>query len=603
MFDSRDVVDEVRQRINILEVISEYVSLKRSGRSFKGLCPFHAEKTPSFTVSDEFQSWHCFGCGEHGDVFSFLMKIENLTFPEALERLATRVGIDINATKGLPASKKERLRRINSAAAEYFSAMLKKSQMAQRYLQSRGIAHETILQFGIGFASSEWDGLLRYFQGNRVNTKDAIDAGLIIKSDKNRRLYDRFRNRIIFPIYDIQSKVAGFGGRSIGDEMPKYMNSPETELFNKSNMLYGLNFARKKIAEEGFVIIVEGYMDVITAHQAGFTNCVATMGTALTPNHISLLSRYTNKVVLAFDSDSAGMKAALRSAAMFSKSECDVRLARLPKGDDPDSLIRSGRSADFIKVIETALPLIDFKLSSLKEKYNTSTTEGRAALLKEAAHIIADVELFVDRERYIKEIIKYHPNPDIGSTVAQNQVRADIESIIARRNKKVLNVSASPNTIKSAVPSALDKAENMILKALITGCGNPKVITDALTPDYFSRDVSRSAAKLIFDRYTDNRSLIFLDLLEDADKQTAQFLSELVMKDDGPPLTERALQDCVETIKKSRSRLKTSEILAPYINEGSIEINEDYKEQALQKLRTILKESGKLPNTGGSKGV
>lgn len=601
MADSRrNSIEEIRQKLNILDVVSEYVTVKRAGKNLKGLCPFHSEKTPSFTVNEDYQSWHCFGCGEHGDVFSFVMKIENLTFAEALERLAKRAGVELKPAGGFQINRRELLAKVNSVSAAYYSSILKKSLYAQQYLQSRGVTQDTITLFGIGYSLPDWDTLCKHLESKRISLKDAAEVGLVVLNNRNNTMYDRFRNRIVFPIHDIQSRVIGFGGRAVGDDIPKYLNSPETPLFNKSRMLYGLNFARKSITELGYVIVVEGYMDVVTAHQAGFVNSVATMGTALTTDHIKLLSRYTNKVVLSYDSDSAGMKAALKSATMFIEADIDVRIVRLPKGADPDSMIREGRTAEYSSIVSNALPLIDYKLALLTEKYDANIPSGRTAILKEAARIIADVDLFVERERYIKDLITYHPNLDIGNTKAQNQIRADVESIIKRKNRPAA-VNIKQKAV-SSVPSAVIIAENMILKALLKGHDKSELVIESLTPDHFKRDASRNAAKLIFEKYTKALPIIPASLIDEADDAAGKYISELIMSDNEPPVTDKALQDCIKRILKSKKSYKTSDILAPYIKQGNIKTDNN-KEQTMQELETYLRESGKLPNTKGSKGV
>ncbi|MHB1456939.1 MAG: DNA primase [Armatimonadota bacterium] len=589
MFDSRSAIDEIRSRLNILDVVSEYVSIKRAGKNLKGLCPFHSEKTPSFTVSEDYQSWHCFGCGEHGDVFSFVMKIENLTFAEVLERLAKRTGVDLQPVKGLPVSRKESLAKINSLSAAFYSAALKNSQLASKYLEARGIAQETANLFGLGFAPPDWDALLQHLTKSRVSITDAMEAGLLVKNDKTGNTYDKFRNRIIYPIHDVQERVIGFGGRAVNDEMPKYMNSPETPLFNKSKTLYGLNFARKKISETGFVIIVEGYMDVITAHQAGFTNCVATLGTALTSDHISILSRYTKKVVLAYDADSAGMKAALKGAAMFAEAESDVRIIRLPKGDDPDSIIRSGRSAEFDAAVKNALPITEYKLESLKDKYDSSTPAGSSALLKEAAKIIADVDSFTERERYIKDLVRYHPNIGIGNTNAQNQIRADIEAVARRKQNTAVKSAAGKAVISTS--SAIEKAENVVLRIVAINGEGAQLVLEALEPDDFSREISKSTAEVIFTRCKENRNISVPDLIIGMDEQTSRFLSGLVVRDDGPPVSERVLQDCIDKIKKAKMKLRTTEVGAPFMKDGIIDAKE--REQFLQKMEEIRKKANR----------
>jgi DNA primase len=399
--DSRFAIEEIRNRVSVLEVISGYVTLQRSGKNYKGLCPFHAEKTPSFNVSEEFHTWHCFGCGEHGDVFSFLMKIENLTFPEVLERLAQKAGVQLESFRPRETSRRELLARINSLAAGYYSELLRRTPVALEYLRGRGLADQTIEQFRLGYAPAVWDGLLKYLGKKSISPGDAAQAGLVLRNDAGD-YYDRFRHRIIFPILDIQERIIAFGGRTLAEDQVKYLNSPETPLFSKNRSLYALNLARKSISDAGSAVVVEGYTDAIAAHQSGFTNTVATLGTALTLEHIRVLSRYTKKVVLAYDSDSAGMAAALRGASMFIEAESDVRIARLPGGDDPDSLLRKGKVAEFDAAISGALPITYYNLALLREKHDLSTPAGRTSFLKEAVRILAEAPTFIEREQYIK---------------------------------------------------------------------------------------------------------------------------------------------------------------------------------------------------------
>ena len=589
---SRDAKEEIRQRVGILDVVSEYVAVKRSGKSYKGLCPFHAEKTPSFTVSEEFQTWHCFGCGEHGDVFSFLMKIENLTFAEALERLAKRAGVELERFRDRQTSRRELLGKLNALAAAYYTGLLKRTPIAIEYLHNRGLAAQTIEQFRLGYAAPAWDGLARYLTGKGVDLNAAEQAGLVIRGE--RGLYDRFRHRIIFPILDIQERVVGFGGRALGDEQPKYLNSPETPLFSKTRSLYGLNLARKAISEKGFALIVEGYMDVITAHQAGFTNCVATLGTALTLEHIKVLSRYTQRIALAYDADSAGMAAALRGAALFDEAECDARIVRLPGGDDPDSLLCKGRVSEFAAAVAEALPIVDYKLAVLRERHDLTDPAGRAALLKEAARVLAEVTSFVERERYIKELIGYHPNWDIGPTRAQNQIRADVEAQIRRRQSAAARKRSPEAAPRPA--AALERAEKSVLRAFIRKEEGAEGVLNTLTPEDFSSEISRAAAKAVFEMFEQKGGIYLPDLLEIADEDVGAFLSRLAMSEEGPPINEKALQDCVALIKNSGSKkLRTSDVLAPYIKQGIIDAGDRPHEQTVEELKAFLKKSGKLP--------
>ncbi|MFA6665434.1 MAG: DNA primase [Armatimonadota bacterium] len=591
MAGNRDSIEEIRSRISVLEIVSEYVTIKRAGKTFKGLCPFHPEKTPSFTVSEVFGTWHCFGCGEHGDIFTFLMKAENLTFPEALERLAKRAGVELPEFGGREKSRREILFGINSLAAGYYFTLLAKADLAADYLKRRGLADETIKKFRLGYASPAWDGLFSYLSKKGVNADDAAEAGLIIKSERGS-YYDRFRNRIIFPILDIQDRIIGFGGRAIGDDQPKYLNSPETPLFNKTRSLYGLNFGRKAIADGACAIVVEGYMDVIAAHQAGFTNCVATLGTALTPKHINILERYTKRVVLAYDADSAGIKAALRGAAMFEESECDVRILRLPKGEDPDSLIRHGRGAEFDAAVKGALPIAGYKIEVLKDRFDLSAPAGREAMLKNTAKVLAEVPSFAERERYIKEVAVWHPNFGTGTTLAEDHIRADVE---AQRRRKEGSPHAQSQALR--VPkafTAVEKAERLLLRAIITGEAGAEHALKELSPQDFTGEASKCAAEVIYEMFTEKRGIYLPELLEKTG-DTGRFLSELVMKDDAPPINEKVLQDCVALIKNSRlKRRRGSDVLAPYIRDGIIDPGDWPKGEAPEEYEEYLRQSGKL---------
>ena len=598
MADSRDAKEEIRHRISVIDVVSEYVALKRSGKSHKGLCPFHTEKTPSFTVSEEFQSWHCFGCGEHGDVFSFLMKIENLTFSEALERLAKRAGIELERTQSHQTGQKERLSKLNSLAAAYYTGLLKQTPVAMEYLRSRGLADQTIEEFKLGYAAPAWDGLLRFLTNKNVSLSDAAQAGLIIRREGGEGYYDRFRHRIVFPILDIQERVIAFGGRAMGDEQPKYLNSPETPLFRKTWSLYGLNLARKVISDKSCAVVVEGYMDVITAHQAGFSNTVATLGTALTIEHISVLSRYTNKVVLAYDADSAGMTAALRGAAMFSDTECDVKIARLPSGDDPDSLLRKGRISEFEAAVAEALPIVDYKLTVLREQHELSDPVARAAMLKEAVRILAEVPTNAERERHIKGLTRWHPNYESGTTRAEDHIRADVERLIQRRSASGGGKSAGESIQKPN--TALGKAEISVLRALIRGEEGAVTIIDSLTPEDFTSEISHASAQHVFEMFKEKQGIYLPDLLEITDENVGRFLSGIAVSDEGPPISGQALQDCINLIKNSKQkRLRTSDVLAPYIKQGIIDASDAPREGTIEELEAFLRKSGKLPGGDG----
>ncbi len=346
--DRETAREEIRERTDIVSLVSEYVTLKKVGRNFVGLCPFHADNNPSFSVNPEKRIWYCFGCHEGGDVFSFIQKIEGLSFPEAAERLARRAGIpwERGPHDRRHASEREQLYRVNEIASKYFQEQLLGSpagKPARNYLAQRGVQEKAIERFQIGFARESWDGLLNFLRKKGIREEVAAKAGLV-RPRSGGGFYDTFRNRVIFPIIDVTGRVVGFGGRALGDEPAKYINSPETPIFRKSRTLYGINLGGRKAAQAGYSVVVEGYTDVITLHMAGIENVVATLGTAFTQDHVRLLNRYAGTMVLCFDGDSAGVMATLRNASAFERAEADVRVVALPAGTDPDDFVRPMRT-------------------------------------------------------------------------------------------------------------------------------------------------------------------------------------------------------------------------------------------------------------------
>ncbi len=370
----------IKDRIDIVSVISRYLTLTRAGASYKGHCPFHKDDTPSFIVSPEKGLWHCFGCGEGGDVFAFLMKIEKLSFPEAAERLATEVGLSLNRRED---GEREKLRAINSEIAAYFSANLADSAAGRRgreYLISRGYEEETWEQFGLGYALPGWEHLKKRF-AKRYGEKLLLDLGLLVAGKDSP--YDRFRDRVIFPIYDLAGQPIAFGGRAFEGE-PKYLNSPKTALFDKGRHLYGLSWAREALREQHTAILVEGYTDVLSLHRAGVTHAVGSMGTALTQRQADLLARFAEEVVIVYDRDAAGGAASLRGMQILRNSGLSVRIATLPEGDDPDSLVRRDGAQRFLEIVDQAIPFHLSYLASLKERHDLTTVAGKEKALTEA---------------------------------------------------------------------------------------------------------------------------------------------------------------------------------------------------------------------------
>ncbi len=426
------LVEEIKARLDIVDVIGAYVPLKRSGKNYKALCPFHEEKTPSFIVFPETQTWHCFGaCNTGGDVFTFIMKREGVDFPTALRMLAERAGLsleDERGTEDATARLRQRLYEMHAAAAAYYQDILHRhpqGEAARAYLRERGLNAATIAAFQLGYALPERQALLTYLRGLGFQDDELVEGGLVIRREDGR-MYDRFRGRVIIPIHDAQGRVVAFAGRVLGKGEPKYLNSPQTPIFDKGRLLYGYPQAVSAIRQRGEAIIVEGYMDVLSAHQAGFRNVVASMGTALTSTQMRLLARHARRIVLALDADAAGLKAALRGVEVARESlsgevepmvtptgavrftatlDVDLRLLRLPSGLDPDDLIRQDPKA-WQRLVDEALPVLDFYLQYLQETLDLNTARGKAEAVRQMAPLLLEVANATERDHYIQRLAR-----------------------------------------------------------------------------------------------------------------------------------------------------------------------------------------------------
>lgn len=401
---SEDVIQKIKDASDIVDIISESVKLKRAGRNYLGLCPFHQEKTPSFSVSVDKQIYKCFGCGEAGNVITFVMKLKKLTFPEALKILADRANIDLDENGNRNGNRKntyEKLYKLNIEAARYFYNCLNKNKIAKSYMLNRGITEKTMNKFGIGYSVDSWNDMLIFLKKKGFTELDMLSDGLIIKSKKGN-YYDRFRNRIIFPVFDFRGKVIGFGGRVLDDSKPKYLNSPETHLFKKGINLYGLNFAIKNNTSRMF-IIVEGYMDCISLHQYGITNAVASLGTALTINQAKLMARYVDKVIISYDADAAGQIATVRGLDILKSVGLEVRVLVVPQGKDPDEFIRNNGKDAFLELVDKALPLIEYRIQNIKSNMNFNDSEDTIKYVEKALKILSQLDP-IEREIYVKSI-------------------------------------------------------------------------------------------------------------------------------------------------------------------------------------------------------
>lgn len=459
---SEEILEKIKSQNDIVDVISERVRLRKSGRNFTGLCPFHNEKTPSFSVSQEKQIYKCFGCGEAGNVISFVMKEKNLPFIEAVKYLANRANIPLemnNGEKSQSSKKKDLLYRINVEAAKFFFSNLMNNQNAKEYFLNRGIKEETIKKFGLGFANDSWNSLMFYLRKKGINDTLLEEAGLISVNKEKGRKYDRFRNRVMFPVFDYQGKVIGFGGRVLDDSKPKYLNSPETLVFQKGTNLYGLNFALKHNMSERYFVIVEGYMDLISLHQYGITNVVASLGTALTINQARLLKRYADKVIISYDADMAGQMATLRGLEILRTAGFDVRVLNIPQGKDPDEYVRSNGKEAFLKLINSAEPLIDYRMKKAEEGIDFKNSQSLILYAKRIMEIISDLDP-VEKDVYIKKASE--------NTGIKEQTLYDIlKSKMKDNRENNFRNNKEEDRSKLYVEPGFLKAERAILKIML----------------------------------------------------------------------------------------------------------------------------------------
>jgi len=508
-------ISEIKNTADIVDIVSEVVILKKTGKNYVGLCPFHSEKTPSFTVSPQKQIFHCFGCATGGNVFSFLMKQGGLSFPDVARMLARRYGIDIPTQKMTPEqqkriSERESLFNVNRLAIDYFRRQLLESaagKNAMAYLKQRGMTKETIDSFNLGYALGGWDNLKNFFAQKKIALALVEKSGLIVPRKNKDGYYDRFRNRIIFPIYDAGTQVIGFGGRVMDDSHPKYMNSPETPLYNKRRSLYGLHLAKRHCREHDTVYIVEGYFDLLVLHQHGIKNAVATLGTALTPQHVRLLKGYAARVILVYDSDDAGIKAALRSIETFMKEEVDARIIVLPEGYDPDSFILEFGYESFMEAVSKAKGIMSFLTESAVKKHGLSI-EGKIRIVQDLKGPFSAVSDNVARSLYIKELAEH-----IG--VDEAAVREKIQATSTRKRFEVGGLREKKRLKK------WDRLEQQIIKMMLQFPEILPEINERNILDLFNDDVLKSIGQLVLTHRHDSQSRVsdIISLIDDDEQR------------------------------------------------------------------------------------
>ena len=493
---SDDLVEEIRMKNDIVDVISGYVKLTRRGSSYFGLCPFHNEKSPSFSVSPGKQMYYCFGCGAGGNVFTFIMEYEHYTFPEALKYLADRAGVELPQQEMSAEMKKQqsirsRILELNKIAAKYFYYQLRGEGGAQAisYLKNRALSDETIHRFGLGYSNKYSDDLYRYMKKNGVSDELLAQSGLM-NVDEKRGMYDKFWNRVIFPIMDVNGRVIGFGGRVMGDGKPKYLNSPETIVFDKSRNLYGLHFART--ARKKNLLVCEGYMDVISLHQAGFTNAVASLGTALTSQHASLLKRYTDEVILTYDSDDAGIRAALRAIPLLKEAGISARVLSMQPYKDPDEFIKALGAEEFQKRIDNAQNSFLFETDVIRRNYDMTDPQGKTSFYEEVAKRLVTFEQELERENYIEAVAERYG-------VGKDSLRKMVNRMALK--KEVVIRPVPVRAAKTEKEAGLLKSQKLLLTWLIE---YPKLYPSVkafVSPDDFDGEPYKTVASLLFAQY------------------------------------------------------------------------------------------------------
>ena len=499
MYYSDEIIEEVRSKNDIVDVISSYVKLQKKGSSYFGLCPFHNEKSPSFSVSREKQMYYCFGCGAGGNVFTFLMEYENYSFQEALKYLADRAGVELPEAEYSKearerADQKAILLEINKVAAQYFYVQLKSPQGAHAlsYLKDRGLSDEMIHSFGLGYSNKYSNDLYQYLKSKGYRDELIVKAGLVTV-DERYGASDKFWNRVMFPIMDSTSRVIGFGGRVMGDAKPKYLNSPETMIFDKSRNLYGLNRARS--SRKPYFLLCEGYMDVISLHQAGFSNAVASLGTALTPGHASLIKRYVKEVYLTYDSDEAGTKAALRAMPILKDVGITARIIRMEPYKDPDEFIKHLGAEAFEERIHKAQNGFMFGLEVLERDYDLTTPEGKTDFMKEAAKRLTQFDEEIERSNYIEAVAKtYHVGfEELRKLVLKMAVQTGLAKQVER-----------PKRLDGKSREKEDghvKSQKILLTWLIEDEGIFNQIRRYITPDDFTGELYKKVAALLYEQY------------------------------------------------------------------------------------------------------
>jgi len=572
-------VDRVRQASDIVEVIGEYVRLEKRGKDYWGLCPFHSEKSPSFSVAPDKQFFHCFGCQVNGSVIDFIQRRENVAFRQAVELLARRARIPIPQVERTPEEEaafreREQLYGALELAARYFEHVLQEpaGQAAREYLERRGLEPETQRRFHLGYAPNGWDGLLRNLRG-RHSEATLFKTGLLSRREGAEGFYDRFRDRIMFPITDVRGRIIGFGGRIMsGENVAKYLNTPETPLFNKRRTLYALHLARDAIRSSDQAIIVEGYMDAISAHQAGVTNVVASLGTALTAEQSKGLREQCSQVIIAYDADTAGQSATLRGLDLLVTAGCDVKVLRLPQGKDPDELIRTQGPEPFLGAVKVAVPLLEFKLRLAIERHANAgnAAERQSRVIADVLPILVTARDEVQRSQYVALIARALTQSAPEEAMVHNAILVELRRHLrsaARGSYKASRIVENISDVGAAdaaarrpqAPDPYERAERLLLRALLQYPNLYPQVQAGLGPNPFTYPLLQQASAAL-DPAAAGESAVAGMLERLSDPAVRSFVAQLAMESDEIGDAGRYVADCITNIRKHRIQRRIDQL-------------------------------------------
>lgn len=593
---SDEIIEEVRSRNDIVDVISQYVRLQKKGSTYFGLCPFHNEKTGSFSVSPNKQMYYCFGCGAGGNVFTFLMQYENYTFGEAMEVLAERAGVELpkqeySAAQRAEADKRAQLLEINKEAAKYFYMLLRndRGKNALAYFKKRELSEETMKKFGLGYSDQYSDDLYRYLRKKGYDDAILKESGLVT-IDEKRGGYDKFWNRAMFPIMDVHNKVIGFGGRVMGDGEPKYLNSPETKIFDKSRNLYGLNFARS--TKKPQLLLCEGYMDVIALHQAGFDNAVASLGTALTSGHANLLKRYTKDVYLTYDSDGAGVKAALRAIPILKEVGITAKIVNMKPYKDPDEFIKALGAEAYQERIDAAENSFLFEIRILEQQYDMHDPESKTEFYNEVAKKLCGFTEKLERDNYIDAVASRYMIgvEDLRRLVNQYGARLGMAGGTARGEPKRRDTGGDREQVREKKrEDGMKQSQKLLLTWLIENTGLFQKIDKYITPDDFTEDIYHKVAELVFAQYKESGTvnpakIVSMFQNEEEQREIAALFNARIHEVETKEDREKALKETIVRIKQNSIRHR-SETLEPTDMAGLMKLVED--KRALETLEKL----------------